>query len=109
MRCDRKWVCKFTSIKIVALIELNIHRELMIKLKYYSSTLLQHHIITAALSNFSRLFFFQDNQVKMSPRVYQLILDLYEDSFGINYEKMWRSLVLGHTSSGQYTHSNLCH
>ncbi|XP_060076352.1 echinoderm microtubule-associated protein-like 2 [Ylistrum balloti] len=44
---------------------------------------------------------FQENHVKLSNRVVQLLLERFEDQHGVDFEKMYRYLTDAHTRSGR--------
>ncbi|XP_033726226.1 echinoderm microtubule-associated protein-like 2 [Pecten maximus] len=44
---------------------------------------------------------FQENHVKLSNRVIQLLLERFEDQHGVDFEKMYRYLTDAHTRSGR--------
>lgn len=43
---------------------------------------------------------FQENQIKVSSRAFQLLCEVFGDSYGINFDKMWKSLVTAQSQTG---------
>ncbi|XP_025084154.1 echinoderm microtubule-associated protein-like 2 isoform X3 [Pomacea canaliculata] len=44
---------------------------------------------------------FQDNQIVLTPRLHQMINDLFADSHGIDYEKLYRCFLSAHDLTGR--------
>ncbi|CAD5122248.1 DgyrCDS10695 [Dimorphilus gyrociliatus] len=44
---------------------------------------------------------FQENQIKVSSRAFQLLCEVFGDSYGINFDKMWKSLVTAQCQTGR--------
>ncbi|CAH1788873.1 unnamed protein product, partial [Owenia fusiformis] len=44
---------------------------------------------------------FQEHQIKLSPRAFQMLQDLYEDHLGIDYERMFKCMVVAQTKTGR--------
>ena len=41
--------------------------------------------------------------MKIPSRTFQLLVEQYEDHLGVNYERMWRSLVCAQGKTGRYS------
>ncbi|KAK7481473.1 hypothetical protein BaRGS_00027324, partial [Batillaria attramentaria] len=44
---------------------------------------------------------FQENQVTLTPRILQMVTELYRDQHGIDYERLHRCLVTSHNQTGR--------
>ncbi len=42
----------------------------------------------------------QDNHIKLTGRAFQMLVDTFEDHFGIDYERLWKTLVVAQAKSG---------
>ena len=42
----------------------------------------------------------QENNIRLSSRMFQLILEMFEDVRGVDYEQMWRSIVRAQAKTG---------
>ncbi len=46
------------------------------------------------------MYSLQENHVKLSSRAFNMLVNTFEDAFGIDYEKLWKSLVAAQAKTG---------